>query len=215
MGRPVGARNREYEHKRRTLARDLAGALQRDDGSPAALADLAATAGVSTTTLRHYFGDRDGVVQAVLETVRDDSAAYLRAGTTAAGRPPEQTLPELLLGTVLAWQHHGLDRALTGALAVGLGSATRGPHVVAGLLEPLLHAVERLLVEHAHAGELPALSAEQGREAALALVAPLLLALLHQDSLHGRAVRPLDVEALARRHAALVLAGLRADARPT
>ena len=209
MGRPPGARDREYDAKRTALARSLSGRLQRVDGAPAALSDLAVTAGVSTTTLRHYFGDRDGVVRAVLETVRDDSERYLRGGTTVRGRPPERTLPDLLLGTVLAWRDHGLDRTLTGALAVGLGSATRGPHVVASLLEPLLQAVEGLLAEHAERGELPALSAERAREAALALVAPLLLALLHQHALDGRTVRPLDVESLARSHAELVLAGLR------
>ena len=209
MGRPLGARNREYEQRRAGLARQLAGRLQRDDGTPAGLSDLGAAAGVSTTTLRHYFGDRDGVVQAVLETVRDDSAGYLDAGTTAGGRPPERTLPELLAGTVLAWRRHGLDRTLTGALAVGLGSDTRGPHVVTDLLEPLLTATERLLKQHSDAGELPALTDEERREAALALVAPVLLALIHQDALSGHAVRHLDVENLAQRHAALVLAGLR------
>ena len=96
----------------------------------------------------------------MLETVRDDSERDLRDGTTAVGRPPERTLPELL-------------------------------------------------AEHAERGELPALSGERAREAALALVAPLLLALLHQDALDGRSVRPLDVERLARSHAELVLAGLR------
>ena len=59
-------------------------------------------------------------------------------------------------------------------------------------------------------GELPTLSGERTREAALALVAPLLLALLHQHALEGSSVRPLDVESLARSHAELVLAGLRA-----
>ena len=41
-------------------------------------------------------------------------------------------------------------------------------------------------------------------------MAPLLLALLHQHALEGGSVRPLDVESLARSHAELVLAGLRA-----
>ena len=100
---------------RTALARSLAGRLQRDDGAPTSLAELAAAAEVSTTTLRHYFDDRNGVVRAVLETVRADSTEYLRDGTTAGGRPPERTFPDLLLGTVLAWRDHGLDRVLTGA----------------------------------------------------------------------------------------------------
>lgn len=211
VARTKGARNLDYDERRTALARQLSRGLQRGDAVPAALADLAATAGVSTTTLRHYFGDRDGVIAAVLETARLDAAGYIGAGADASGRPPEQSVPDLLLGVVLAWRQHGLDQLLTGALSVGLGSRTRGPAVVTELLEPLLAGTERLLVAHASSGQLPWLDETAARAAALALVAPVLLALLHQDALRGRTVRPLDLEPFVREHAALVLAGLRAQ----
>ena len=213
MARPRGARNADYEQSRLALLRSLSTALLRPDGAPASLSDLAAAAGVSTTTLKHYFGDRDGVITAVLETARDDAAGYLSEGASAANRRPERSLPDLLLGTVIAWREHGLDRLFTGALAVGLGSPARGPAVLQHLLEPFLQAVEALLAEHEHRGELPATDADGRRAAALALLAPLVLALLHQDALGGTDVRPLDVRRLARTHAALVLSGLRATTR--
>jgi AcrR family transcriptional regulator len=183
------------------------------DGSPASLSDLAAAANVSTTTLKHYFGDRDGVIAAVLSTARDDAAAYLSAGATAGARGPERSLPDLLLGTVVAWQEHGLDRLFTGALSLGLGSSVRGPAFLQHLLEPFLQATEALLAEHEHRGQLPPSTAAGRRSAALALLAPVVLALLHQDALGGTEVRPLDVRELARAHAALVLHGLLAPTR--
>ncbi|WNV75022.1 TetR/AcrR family transcriptional regulator [Geodermatophilus sp. DSM 44513] len=211
MGRRPGARNRDYEQTRHALAATLSAALLRDDGTPATLVDLARAAGVSTTTLTHYFGDRDGLYAAVLEAVRADAADFLASGTSAGGRPPEETLPGLLLGTVLAWRRFGLGRVFAGGLALGLGSPRRGPAFVSGLLEPFLQAVEQLLAEHVGRGELPPLDADQRRAAALGVLSPVVLALLHQDGLGGSGVRPLDVETLARGHAALLLAGLRAS----
>jgi len=206
--RPLGARNRDYARTRHALAAGLAAHLLREDGAPSTLVDLAACAGVSTTTLKHYFTDRDGLYSAAMEAVRADSAQHLAAGAEPSGRPPEQSLPDLLLGTVAAWRRFGLGAVFTGALALGLGSSRRGPCFVDDLLEPFLQAAEVLLGAHVEAAELPVLTADQRRATALSLVAPVVLALLHQDSLAGSGVRPLDVEAYARGHAALVLAGL-------
>lgn len=210
MGRRPGARNRDYEQTRHALAASLSQHLLRDDGIPATLVDLAAVAGVSTTTLKHYFGDRDGLYAAVVEAVRADSAGFLAEGATPGGRLPEETLPALLLGTVTAWRRFGLGRVFAGSLALGLGSPRRGPRFVSELLEPFLEATESLLGAHADAGDLPELGAERRRAVALGLVSPVVLALLHQDALGGDGVRPLDAEAFARGHADLVLAGLRA-----
>ena len=174
------------------------------------MVDLATAADVSTTTLKHYFGDRDELYAAVLEAVRTGSEVLLRQAATAGGRPPEQTLPSLLLGTVAAWRQFGLGPVFTGGLALGLGSPARGAHFLKGLLEPFLQACETLLAAHCACGDLPRATEDELRAGALALVSPLLLALLHQDALGGRGVRRLDVEDLARRHAELVLTGLRA-----
>ena len=43
--------------------------------------------------------------------------------------------------------------------------------------------------------------------AALTLLSPVLLALLHQDALHGRRCRPLDVEAFVHTHVRSWLSG--------
>jgi len=210
MGRRPGARNRDYARTRHALAASLSPHLLRDDGTPATLVDLAGVAGVSTTTLKHYFGDRDGLYAAVTEAVRADSAGFLAEGATIGDRIPDESLPALLLGTVLAWRRFGLGRVFAGSLALGLGSPRLGPRFVSELLEPFLQATESLLGAHSDAGDLPQLGAERRRAVALGLVSPVVLALLHQDALGGDGVRPLDAETFARGHADLVLAGLRA-----
>lgn len=212
MGRRQGARNRDYDETRTALARTLSRAMLRDDGSPATLADLAAAGGVSTTTLRHYFGDRDGAVAAALDVARQDSATYLADAAEPAGRPPERTLEGLLLGAVLAWRAYGLDRVMTGGLAVGLGHEDLGRRFLTDLLEPFLVAAERLLEAHGATGDLPVLGAEQRRRVALSLLSPVLLGLLHQHALGGHAIRPLDLNTFARDHADLMLTGIRSRA---
>lgn len=205
MPRPPGSRNRDYAVTRHALAAGLAPRLLRADGEPAGLTDLAAAAGVSTTTLKHYFADRDGIYLAAMQAVLADSQAYLLRMQDPGGRRPEESVPALLLATVTTWRRFGLGRVFAAGLALGLEHADRGPAFLAGLLEPFLQAVEHLLDGHVRRGELPAVDT---RATALSLVAPVLLALLHQDSLGGDAERHLDVEAYARQHAALVLAGM-------
>ncbi len=46
-------------------------------GEPNTLKGVVAAVDVSVPTLRHYFGDRDGIHAAVLEAVRADSAGHL------------------------------------------------------------------------------------------------------------------------------------------
>jgi hypothetical protein len=84
-------------------------------------------------------------------------------------------------------------------------SEVQGPAYLQELLEPFLQAAEQLLVELVRRGRLKPL---EPRGAALALLAPILFALIHQDHLGGRGQRPLDVTAFARSHAAMILRGI-------
>ena len=72
------------------------------------------------------------------------------------------------------------------------------------LLEPTLQSLEELLGNLVGRKMLP----EQDlRAAALSLLSPVLLALIHQDALYGHRCRPLDVEAFVRRHVRSWLSG--------
>lgn len=209
MPRPTGSRNRDYDASRTALARALAPALLDASGDPNTLKGLAAAAGVSVPTLRHYFGDREDVFAAVLETVRADSVGHLERMADPRDADPAELIPELLVTTTAVWRRYGLGRLFASGLSLGLEHATRGPSFLDELLEPFLQAAERLLAGLVAAGRLPELDP---RATALSLLAPVLVALLHQDNLGGVRCRPLDVEAYARTHADLVLAGL--GARP-
>lgn len=207
MGRPAGRRNHDYEQTRADLALRLSSHLLRDGGEPATMADLAQAAGVSATTLKHYFADRTGVFTAAMEAVHAAGAVHLEQAQKTSGREPEQSLVELLLGTVDAWRRFGVGRLFAASLALSLEREGRGPAFLEGLLEPILHSAEILLRDHVASGRLPICDE---RAVALSLVSPVVLALLHQDNLGGASTRPLDVEQFAVAHVHLVLTGLSA-----
>ena len=208
MGRPLGSRNRDHDATRHGMASKLAAHLLRADGEPATFKDLAAAAMVSPATLKHYFGDRTGVVAAVTEAFALDAEPHLAAmADVAPGVAVVDSLTDVLLGFAQAWRQHGAGPAIAGGLAVGLGHDANGPVVVDRMLEPLLQAMERRLEVHVGRGDLPEIPV---RESALTVVAPVLLALIHQDGLRGSSCRRLDVEDFTRTHVHTVVRGLEA-----
>jgi AcrR family transcriptional regulator len=192
MPRTRGALAADHAGQRAALTDALADALLARPAARLSLRELAREAGVSTPTLRHYFGDRDGVLRAVLQLLLERGAPWLRV--------TESPVPDA------AQSVHGYMRMLAGGLsgpllplhslglAEGLHSSLAGPGYVNALLEPSLVALERRLAVHARAGTL---IVPDARAAAFQLVSPVLVAALHQLALGGRAVRPLDLMGLA------------------
>ena len=80
------------------------------------------------------------------------------------------------------------------------------------MLEPTLRALEARLARHVAAGQLPQCDL---RHAALSVASPVLFALLHQDALSGRALRPLDVDGFVAEHVARFLRAWGASAAAT
>jgi len=190
---------------RHALARRFASALLSEEGEPATLDGLAGAAGVSVPTVRHYFKDKDGAFRAALRAVREDGAARLQA----MGEPGDRSAAECVFGLALAvplvWRRFGLGRLMASGLALGIGNATRGPAFLEELLEPFLQAAEMLFRELARTRRLKPLDP---RGTALALLAPILFALIHQDYLGGHQQRPLEMTRFARAHAARILRSL-------
>jgi AcrR family transcriptional regulator len=201
--RTPGAKNRDYEEKRHALALQLAPHLVDADGEPATLRDLARAAGVTEPTLKHYFTDREGVIHAAIEAVSRGGDAYTTT-LDRADAPPEVTLRRIAGGFVEAFRDYGLGRIFAGALSLSLQREKRGPDFVNLLLEPSLQAAERLLAAHAEKGEL---HVPDPRVSALQLLSPVVLALLHQDSLSGNRCRPLEMGAFLDAHLATYLRG--------
>lgn len=197
MGRPAGARNAGFEAKREALAFALVPRVMATP--PPSLRELAEHAGVSVPTLRHYFGDRDGAVRSALEAMHTlGSVGFARSATEALGPLPD-SLRWFLASFREAWERYGAGKMIAAGLAEGLGNDGVGPTFVETMLEPSLQAAERRLAVHAERGEI---AAGNLRHAALELVSPVLLALLHQGPLGGDRCRPLDLDAFVDDHLA-------------
>ena len=216
MARTRGARNEAYDDKRAALLSALRARLRAPGPAPS-LRELAAAAGVAVPTLRHYFGDREGIVRAVMEDELAGGAAPggpLEVAATPSGAFAE-SVRALLRHADGGFVHGGLTEAHGVGLAEGLPSATLGPDYLRLALDPTIDAFAARLRAHQEAGEMR--GDVDARAAAVQLLAPLVMARLHQDRLGGRASSPLDVEvmldqqaeAFARGYAALPKGGAR------
>jgi AcrR family transcriptional regulator len=196
VGRASGSLNRDHAETRSDLARRLAQQLLSAGGTLPSLRTLAEGVGVDPGTLRHYFDDRRGAVQAAMETLLplgDDQKARALA---LASLPVEQALTTLLTRVVQAWE--GLLGAMhaTGFVE-GMVDGAIGQAYVRTMLEPTLATVEVLLADF-HARNM--LRVPDVRLGALALLSPVMLACFHQVQLQGRSCRPLDLEAFVASH---------------
>jgi AcrR family transcriptional regulator len=197
MARTKGARNADYDDSRLDLARRVRKALMQEDGIRRSLRQLAAGAGTSVATLKHYFGDRDALLMAVMESFRIDGAPYMARASMPVSGDVRASLRQFLRSIVEAWQKYHVGEMQAAMLAEGLTVKRLGPPYVTLLLEPLLQMGEQFLQRHLDRGELSPLDVRQG---ALTLLAPLVLALLHQTNLSGKSCRPLELGAFIDAH---------------
>jgi AcrR family transcriptional regulator len=197
MARTKGARNADYQESRLELARQVRVGLVSDGGMRKSLRQLAAAAGTSVATLKHYFGDRDGLVEAVMESVRIDGAPHQARASNPGTTDVRESLDALLRGLTQAWRRHQVGVMHGAMLSEGLAQKKLGPLYVTLLLEPMLQVGEQLLQRHIDAGRLARCDV---RQASLLLLSPAVMALLHQDNLSGASCRPLDLEAFLAAH---------------
>ncbi len=197
MARTLGARNSGFTEQRNALISKLRDRLAQKDGPNASLRELALAAGVSVATLRHYFRDRKGVVSAVLDRGRQVGEVYLTRTREPLEADLESSMHDFLKDVVRGWSR-GIGTLHAVGLAEGLKSDAAGLSYLVDILEPTQQALERRLQAHMERGEMQEADA---RHAALWLLSPVLIALLHQNELGGRKCRPLDVNALVAEHA--------------
>jgi AcrR family transcriptional regulator len=197
MGRPTGSRNPDFEATRASLVRAVQARLAAPEGTRASFRELAAAAGVSVSTLRHYFGSREGVISAVLAHWNEQGQRYLLAVATGPVGPPRESLGVVLAAIGRGFQGGGLDEVFAIGLASGLRQPELGPAYLGKVLDPTLEAVEARLARHVARGELRPVDV---RHMALSLLSPPLLALLHQGPLGGDRCRPLSYERLCDDH---------------
>lgn len=174
------------------------------DGATASERALSRAAGVSMPTLRHYFATRDELIAAVFAHARRAALVHLHEIAAGALAPVRESVQWTLAFIVDGLTRFDLAGLHALGLRVGLRQPALGPAYLADVLEPTLVAVEARLERHAARGEL---RAHCGRAAALDLVAPALLAVLHQRELGGAACRPLNLQHFLDAHAEAFVRG--------
>jgi AcrR family transcriptional regulator len=207
MARTSGSRNRDYDDKRLALVKRLDPRLSDLSRARPSFREMAGAAGVSVPTLRHYFKDRDGVLQAYLVWQGGESARY-RPLVATTEDPFERSIRRLLQGSAFGLKDMGRIRTHVVGLTEGLHNARVGPSYLQATLEPLLASVEQRLTLHVARGEMRAVDL---RHAAVSLVAPLLVAILHQRELGGVSVRQMDLDRFLEDHAAAFVRAYAAD----
>ena len=200
--RRLGSRNAGYDDRRNALLDRLTERLCDRAGGWPTMRELAAAAGCSVSTLRHYFGRREALVMAVL--------AHIAAGTQAqlaATRQPEGRFAVSILRAAERASAALHDPAIARLLAMGLieslSASEIGPTFLGTMLDPFVAALAERLEAHIARGEM---RAADTRLAAMAIISPILIAALHQKRLGGAACNPLDPEAHARQVAEMFVA---------
>jgi AcrR family transcriptional regulator len=197
MARPLGAHNQDYEKKRQELLERLGPRLVAGGVERPSFREMAGVANVSVPTLRHYFANRTGVIAAYLEWRGAQGVPHLAIVATS------DEAFATSIRSLLAYTAAGLDRARVIELHIvglteGLTNPELGPVYLQSILEPALAAAEARLSLHIARGEMRDADV---RGAALMLLSPMILAMLHQRDLGGEKVRCLDVDAFVATHA--------------
>ena len=197
--RTYGAKNADHESKRAAMVAAIAPMVMRAAPERPSLREMAKAAGVSVNNLRHYFGTREGVLEAVFAAMGIAGEPYIRRAIGFTNLPAPLGLRRLLEEIVVAWTPDELGGLHRSGISEGLGSPELGPAYVEHLLEPTLTVVEKMLEIWAERGEV-SIGEDQLRAAGLALMAPVMLALLHQRGLGGARLRPLEFASVIETH---------------
>lgn len=192
MPRKHGSRDRNYLDRRSSLLAKIRARLVQPGGSRASLRDLAAACGITMPTLKHYFPDRHDLINSVMAEHLKEGAVHLEH----VGKPQgtfEQSVREALAYTMTGFQFGGLGEVYSLGLVEGLRNSTVGPVFVELVLEPSIEAVKNRLDAHVALGDMRAVDT---RHAAIALLSPVIISILHQTELGGSDSHPLDLDKL-------------------
>lgn len=196
--RPEGSKNEDYEKKRNSLLAKLFEKLVQEEFREfPSLRNSAKLLTVSVPTLQHYFEDREGLMSALLVFIKEKGDPYLQRLSIPEGKGKTS------IYKLLEFIKEGFERGHVGTfhqfgLIQGLGEDELGPGYLNQLFEPFLQAVEKRIGIQQERKEL---APGDPRLAALFLISPLLLALLHQTKLGGDKVRPLALDQYLKDHA--------------
>jgi AcrR family transcriptional regulator len=151
---------------------------------------------VTVPTLKHYFGGRSEIVEAILkEYLRHGQERLQRVAT--AQLPFAESIREFAHGLIQgmsARREVRLGDVFAVSLAEGLLDPDIGPAALKHVVDPSVDALATRLRQHMAQGEM---TPSDANAAALMLLSPLLIAVLHQDQLCGALHRPVELAHLA------------------
>lgn len=197
MGRTVGARNSDYQERRNTLINKVRERLSLQNGEPPSYRELAFAAGVSVPTLRHYFGSREQIIKSIFTHSLAGAATHLSRARMPETGDLEASLTGFLQRVVAGWTKGNVGALHRIGLAEGLRSPATALDYLTDVLEPTLQALESRLAVYREQGRIVECNT---RHAALMLLSPMVLALLHQHDLGGTRCRPLAIPELITEH---------------
>tara|TARA_R110002094_G_scaffold3859_2_gene12207 strand:+ start:3183 stop:3803 length:621 start_codon:yes stop_codon:yes gene_type:complete len=187
MPRPVGARNHDFEQKRAALVDAMTDfALEADLRRPS-LRQFAIAAKASEPTLRHYFDDRHGVVEAILENM-GTRGAWIWDLIAHPATNPTQALEEYYRIADAGMEYGHFTRAHAFGMIEGIADETAGRAYLKFLLEPGLKSIMDKLEATPNGPR----TRDALRTVAFAVMAPLLFISIHQKLLGGEDDFPID-----------------------
>lgn len=196
MPRVRGARNANYELRRRELLQTIRSKLAEAGRSRPSWRDLLAAAEISASSMRHYFGNREFVVEAMM---RDDfrlAGEHIRE-LEFTDLPYAQSVLDLIENVSVGLQN-GVSRIISTGLVESLLHPRLGPVFLECVMDPSISAIERRLRLHDDRGEVQLGNA---RIAAVHLFSPLMTIWLHQSELAGSETSPLHIPSFCEAHA--------------
>jgi len=193
LPRPKGARDADYTAKRSALLRKLCARLMRMDDTRPSLRQLASAADVTVPTLRHYFGTREALVEAVLVEYQRMGAPYIELSREPEGAFPESIRAYMRYLLTMLVNFPFMADVIAVGLIEGLFNHKLGPVALCTLIDPIVEGLEARLTAHQARGEMIGADVRLG---ALMLISPVLMSCQHQSQLYGRQTRPLDLEDL-------------------
>lgn len=191
LARPRGTRDAAYEQKRHLLLQRVASRLGRKNDTRPSLRQLAAAAEVTVPTLRHYFGDRDSTVEAVLAHYRALGEPFMSDARLPHG-PFADSIRQFVGALTLGMSRGKLADIFAMGFVEGMLNERLGPVCLTELVDPAVDSLAARLEAHQRLGEMKPADC---RHAALMLVSPILIGWHHQEQMFGRQSRPLDMQA--------------------
>ena len=197
MARRTGARAADYNSKYAVLLSRVRDRLAQPDASHPSFRELADSAGVSQTTLRHYLGTLEELIVAVFEMHAREGEPYLERMKVPI-KPFARSVSEAT-EFLAAGQRFPVVRAIHAiGRSEGVRRSAAGAAYRRHILDASLAAITARFEAHIRNGEMRPCNSTY---AAIEFSAPILFAFEHQTELRGAESAPIELKQFLREHA--------------